>query len=127
MMLIGAFGYIVGTQGSGSTWIGLLVGMSCGMAMALLHAVATVTFHAEQVVTGIGINILALGITEYLSPPPEQVGGPPHWQLPLIGSYSFICLFITSPDGSESHLSVQNTVGLAIARRQANQRKHLQH
>lgn len=90
MMLIGAFGYIVGTQGSGSTWIGLLVGMSCGMAMALLHAVATVTFHAEQVVTGIGINILALGITEYLSPPPEQVGGLPHWQLPLIGSYSFI-------------------------------------
>ncbi|MDE0017893.1 MAG: ABC transporter permease [Candidatus Poribacteria bacterium] len=90
MMLIGAFGYIVGAQGSGSTWIGLLVGISCGMAMALLHAVATVTFHAEQVVTGIGINILALGITEYLSPPPEQVGGLPHWQLPLIGSYSFI-------------------------------------
>ncbi len=90
MMLIGAFGYIVGTQGSGSTWIGLLVGISCGIAMALLHAVATVTFHAEQVVTGIGINILALGITEYLSPPPEQVGGLPHWQLPLIGSYSFI-------------------------------------
>ena len=90
MMLIGAFGYIVGTQGSGSTWIGLLVGISCGMAMALLHAVATVTFQAEQVVTGIGINILALGITEYLSPPPEQVGGLPHWQLPLIGSYSFI-------------------------------------
>lgn len=90
MMLIGAFGYVVGTQGSGSTWIGLLVGISCGMAMALLHAVATVTFQAEQVVTGIGINILALGITEYVLPTPKQVGGLPHWQLPLIGSYSFI-------------------------------------
>ena len=95
MMLIGAFGYVVGTQGSGSTWIGLLVGISCGVAMALLHAVATVTFQAEQVVTGIGINILALGITEYLSPPPEQVGGLPHWQLPLIGSYS--CLVYLLP------------------------------
>ena len=90
MMLIGAFGYVVGAQVSGSTWIGLLVGMGCGMAMALLHAVATVTFHAEQVVTGIGINILALGITEYLLPLPEQVDGLPHWQLPLIGSYNFI-------------------------------------
>ena len=90
MMLIGAFGYVIGTQGSGSIWIGLLVGISFGIAMALLHAIATVTFHAEQVVTGIGINILALGITEYLLPPSEQVGGLPHWQLPLIGSYSFI-------------------------------------
>ena len=90
MMLIGAFGYVVGTQASGSTWIGLLVGISFGLAMALLHAIATVTFQAEQVVTGIGINILALGITEYLLPTSKQVGGLPHWKLPLIGSYSFI-------------------------------------
>ena len=90
MMLIGAFGYVVGTQSSGSTWIGLLVGISFGLAMALLHAIATVTFQAEQVVTGIGINILALGITEYLLPTSQQVGGLPHWKLPLIGSYSFI-------------------------------------
>ena len=90
MMLIGAFGYVVGTQISGSTWIGLLVGTSFGLMMALLHAIATVTFQAEQVVTGIGINILALGITEYLSPTPKQVDGLPHWELPLIGSYSFM-------------------------------------
>ena len=90
MMLIGAFGYVVGTQGSGSTWLGLLIGIGCGLALALLHAVATVTFHADQVVTGIGINILALGITEYLLPLPKQVGGLPHWELPLIGSYNFI-------------------------------------
>ena len=90
MMLIGAFGYVIGTQGSGSTWLGLLIGIGCGLALALLHAVATVTFHADQVVTGIGINILALGITEYLLPLPKQVDGLPHWELPLIGSYSFI-------------------------------------
>ena len=90
MMLIGAFGYVVGTQVSGSVWFGLLVGIGFGVGLALLHAVATVTFHAEQVVTGIGINILALGITEYLLPTSEQVDGLPHWQVPFIGSYSFI-------------------------------------
>ena len=90
MMLIGAFGYVVGTQASGSAWIGLLVGIGFGVALALLHAVATVTFHADQVVTGIGINILALGITELLLPTTEQVGGLPQWQMPLIGTYSFV-------------------------------------
>ncbi len=90
MMLIGAFGYVVGTQVSGSVWFGLLVGIGFGVGLALLHAIATVTFHAEQVVTGIGINILALGITEYLLPMSKQVGGLPHWELPFIGSYSFI-------------------------------------
>ena len=90
MMLIGAFGYVVGTQVSGSTGFGLLVGIGFAVGLALLHAVATVTFHAEQVVTGIGINILALGITEYLLPTSQQVDGLPQWQLPFIGSYSFI-------------------------------------
>ena len=90
MMLIGAFGYVIGAQASGSVWIGLLVAISFGLALALLHAVATITFQAEQIVTGVGINILALGITEYLLTTPEQVSGLPDWQLPLIGSYGFI-------------------------------------
>ena len=90
MMLIGAFGYVVGTQASGSVWIGLLVGVGFGVALALLHAIATITFQAEQIVTGIGINILALGITEYLLPATEQVGGLPHWKVPFMGSYSFV-------------------------------------
>ena len=90
MMLIGAFGYVIGAQTSGSVWIGLLVGIGFGFVLALLHAVATITFQAEQIVTGVGINILALGITEYLLTTSEQVSGLPQWQLPLIGSYGFI-------------------------------------
>ena len=90
MMLIGAFGYVVGAQVSGSVWFGLLVGIGFGVGLALLHAVATVTFYGEQVVTGIGINILALGITEYFLPTSKQVEGLPHWQLPFIGAYSFM-------------------------------------
>jgi len=94
IMLIGAFGYAVGTQASGSAWIGLLVGVGCAVALSLLHAVATITFQAEQIVTGVAINILALGITEFLLPTSQRVAGLPHWQLPLIGSYSFLVYLV---------------------------------
>lgn len=90
MMLIGAFGYVIGTQASGSPWTGLLIGIGFGLALALLHAVATVTFRAEQIVTGVGINILALGITEYVLPTPQQVDGLPQWGVPVLGAYSFL-------------------------------------
>ena len=41
MMLIGAYGYVVGAHASGSAWIGLSVGIGFGIVLALLHAVAT--------------------------------------------------------------------------------------
>ncbi|MDE0087109.1 MAG: ABC transporter permease [Candidatus Poribacteria bacterium] len=90
MMLIGAYGYVVGAQASGSAWIGLSVGIGLGVVIALLHAIATITFRAEQIVTGIAINILALGITEYLVPTTDRVPGLPEMDLPFIGSYSVL-------------------------------------
>ncbi len=90
MMLIGAYGYVVGAQASGSAWIGLSVGIGLGVVIALLHAIATITFRAEQIVTGIAINILALGLTEYLIPTTDRVPGLPEMELPFIGSYSVL-------------------------------------
>lgn len=85
MMLMGAYGYVIGAHASGSAWIGLTVGVGLGVIISLLHAVATITFHAEQIVTGIAINILALGITEYLIPTTQRVPG-----LPIIGAFSIL-------------------------------------
>ena len=90
LMLIGAYGYVVGTQTTGSAWTGLFVGIGLGILFALLHAIATITFHAEQIVTGIAINILAIGVTDYLTPAYERVEGLPEWKLPVIGTYSFL-------------------------------------
>ena len=90
LMLIGAYGYVVGTQTTGSAWVGLSVGIGLGILFALLHAIATITFHAEQIVTGIAINILAIGVTDYLTPAYERVEGLPEWKLPVIGTYSFL-------------------------------------
>ena len=90
LMLIGAYGYVIGAQSSGSAWVGLSVGIVLGITIALLHAVATITFHAEQIVTGIALNILVLGITEYLVPTTERVTGLPELKFPFIGSYSVL-------------------------------------
>ncbi|RKD29109.1 sugar ABC transporter permease [Thermohalobacter berrensis] len=67
MMTIGAFfGATVGYY-SGNPWLGFLVGGLAGGALALLHAIASVTFAADQVVSGIAINFLGPGLALFLS------------------------------------------------------------
>jgi simple sugar transport system permease protein len=67
IMLTGAFGATAGVFLTGSIWMGLLCGAGAGIITALLHAIVTVTFKADQIVSGIAINLLALGITKYFS------------------------------------------------------------
>jgi len=91
MMLMGTFGYVMGTQALTSTWLGLTIGMSFGAAIALLHAIAAITFRADQIVSGIAINLLTIGVTEFLgrSAISQRVEG-----VTLIGGYLFI-LYLT--------------------------------
>jgi simple sugar transport system permease protein len=66
MMLIGAFFGAWGADVTG-TWLGgILIGLAAGGVMGLLHAIFAVTLRADQIVSGFGINILALGITGFL-------------------------------------------------------------
>jgi simple sugar transport system permease protein len=64
-MLTGAFTAAVGSYYAGSPWVGLLAGMAGGVAMALLLALAAVRFRADQVVSGIALNLLAIGGTRF--------------------------------------------------------------
>lgn len=67
MMTIGAFaGATVGYY-TANPWLGFLVGGIAGGLLALLHAVASVTFKANQTVSGIAINFLGLGLALFLS------------------------------------------------------------
>jgi simple sugar transport system permease protein len=66
MMTVGAFtGAAVGYY-SGNAWIGFLAAGIAGGIIALLHAVASVTFHADQTISGIAINLLGSGISLFL-------------------------------------------------------------
>ncbi|MCA1641076.1 MAG: ABC transporter permease [Acidobacteria bacterium] len=67
LMLAGAFTAAAMTHYSGSPWIGLLAGIGAGVAVAALHAVASIRYRADQVVSGTAINILMLGVPAMLS------------------------------------------------------------
>jgi general nucleoside transport system permease protein len=65
MMLMGCFWGIYGADLLGSWVWGLVVAMLAGGLLALLHAVFSIHLRANQIVSGFGINFLALGITGY--------------------------------------------------------------
>ncbi len=66
MMLIGAFAAVAGSWLSGNPWIGLLMGALFGGAAGLAHALICLRWKADQIVSGMGINLFALGITGVL-------------------------------------------------------------
>ena len=48
-------------------WWGILIGVMGGALGGLLHAVATVTFGVDHIISGVAINLLAPGVTRFLS------------------------------------------------------------
>ncbi len=66
ILLNGAFGTAVGTIASGSPAAGILCGILAGAATAWIHAVATVRGRADQIVSGLAVNIASFGATRAL-------------------------------------------------------------
>jgi len=58
MMLIGAMFAFKVTVGTGNPWLGLLIAMLAAGALSLLHAVVTISFQADQVVSGLATNFV---------------------------------------------------------------------
>lgn len=66
MILSGAFAGVLGSFYTGSPWIGVWLAAIVGGLMAALFAIFTIKYKANHVVTGVGLNILALGATTWL-------------------------------------------------------------
>jgi general nucleoside transport system permease protein len=64
-MLGGAFCAAIVSFYTGSAWLGVLGGMGGGVLLALLYGVASIRYRANQVVVGIAINLLAIGLTRF--------------------------------------------------------------
>jgi simple sugar transport system permease protein len=66
MMLTGAFFAVVADLAFQNPWLAALVAIVAGGLMALIHAVVSIRFRADQIVSGIAINIFAAGLTLFL-------------------------------------------------------------
>ncbi|MFD2421567.1 ABC transporter permease [Amycolatopsis pigmentata] len=66
MMILGTWGAAWGAY-HGGVWAGLGAAIVFGALGGLLHAVATVTFNVNHIVSGVAINLLGLGVAKYLS------------------------------------------------------------
>jgi ABC-type uncharacterized transport system permease subunit len=67
MMLTSAFTGVATTYFSGNPWLGVLAAILSGGLLGLFHALLTVKFIGNQIVSGTGINVFALGFTAYMS------------------------------------------------------------
>lgn len=67
MMLTSAFTAVAITNFSQNPWIGVLGAILVGIILGLIHAVTSITFKANQIVSGVAINLFASGITIFFS------------------------------------------------------------
>lgn len=67
MMTIGAFTASLIAIKTGNPWLGLMAGGMGGMTLAILHAIASIRYKGNQVVSGMAINFLGSGLAIFLS------------------------------------------------------------
>ena len=67
MMLTGAFFAVVADLAWHNAWLATGVAVLAGALMATIHAVVSIQFRADQIVSGIAINIFAAGLTVFLA------------------------------------------------------------
>ena len=67
MMLMGAFTAVLAADATGSPWLGALGGALGGMAVAAVHGAIVIAWSGDQIVSGLALNLGAMGLTTYLS------------------------------------------------------------
>jgi general nucleoside transport system permease protein len=96
MMLMGAMiGALVGSV-SGSLWIGVLSAVLAGGLLGFVHAVLSIKYVVNQIVSGTVINIFSIGMTSYIASKFLNVytnlnspGIFPIWELPILSKIPF--------------------------------------
>jgi len=107
-MLAGAFTAAVAGSLAGTPWAGLVAAMLAGVLVALVLGVFTITYYVDQVIVGVVLNVLVIGITTFLfrqvlAPNTEAMNSPDTFsvvpipvlsEIPLIGPILFQQSFI---------------------------------
>lgn len=121
-MLAGAFAAVATTNLTGSAWLGFAVALAVGVFLGLIHGIVSITFKADQIVSGLAIIIFSSGITVFLSWlifNKTQIKAAAQLRVPLIheiGVFKFIfseippLVFLTAIIIVASHFIVFKTV-----------------
>ena len=97
-LLLGAFCAAIATSVTGSLWLGLICGALAGSLVAVLLAVFAIAYIVDQIVLGVVLNTLVLGLTGYLYnaimvPYGDTLNNPntfSPWKIPLLGDIPII-------------------------------------
>lgn len=123
LILTGAFCAVLGAHYSGSAWVGLACAMLGGGLAALLHGVVCIRYRANQIISGLAVNILAVGLTKFFlkvifhsSSNSTRVEGLPVWDwgamssVPVLGEIlSYPLILLTAALIFGAHLLVNRT------------------
>jgi general nucleoside transport system permease protein len=95
MMLLGAVTTFLVASATGSTALAMLAGAAAGAALALAHAMLSISLRANQIVSGLALVIFGTGLSTYLGRPVEGVPLPPgarlgRWSLPWLQDLPFV-------------------------------------
>ncbi|MCC7162049.1 MAG: ABC transporter permease [Anaerolineae bacterium] len=93
MMLMGAVTAYGTAYATGDPWIGLLAGMIAGGALSLLHAFVVITLRADQVVSGLALTFLGIGLSLVLGEGLASATGVPTipaFSIPVLSQIPFV-------------------------------------
>jgi simple sugar transport system permease protein len=93
MMFVGALaGFKVGVD-TGNPWLGLVMAMAAGGTLGLLHAIVSIHFQADQIVSGLSLTFLGTGIALVLGEGLSGAGGGtllPVLTIPVLSAIPFV-------------------------------------
>lgn len=107
-LLAGAFSAAIASSITGSPWAGLVAAMGAGMLVSLVLGVFTITYYVDQVIVGVVLNVLVIGLTTFLfrvvlAPNTETLNSPATFdtvsipvlsEIPILGPILFRQSFI---------------------------------
>lgn len=117
ILLVSAFATTVAVHYTGSPLTGIAAGVLAGLCVALLHGVISIAFKADQIVSGIAINLLAIGATKFScqiifhsSSNSSRIVGMEHWSfLPDIPVLNNPFILATALIAAVSHVVMFRT------------------
>ena len=97
-LLLGAFAAAIAASTTGSPWAGLVAAAVAGALVALVLGLFAITYFVDQVIVGVVLNVLVLGLTNFLfrqllTPNAETLNSPDRFQrlpIPILGEIPLI-------------------------------------